>query len=485
MVNERIIRISDLFWYVLSKWKLLILAVVIGALLCGGYRYVSAGKQTASASSRTAKTAQTDGLAAYDHEAVMLFFRYLALAEEQMEYIRTAEFMQIDPYHADVSGASFFIRSEKADETDAVLAAYLPVLSGLEGEYGELFSYSLEKGFSGYSSADTQPEISVLDQKETDSGILTVKIFGADEASCTERIKAIEDRILAAAAEANSNGGSNTIVQVGKYTTNVYSPELLQLQKTAADTLYQMVNYMNNVQKAFSSDATDYVSDLTANGEIPDIAALVSDETQEDETEQEAAAPAKTSSSKAVKVLVKGAVLGGAALLILAVVLLCAYYILSKKLRFEDDIHGLFGIPCLGVAKDPSRKEKTGPDRAIEKRRYLIRGLKKETPDILAANIALAAKNSGWNTLYVTGTVFGEAEKQLAETLKELLGQKGIELKTGAPLLESAAQIEEMGETGNTVLIERASGSLRPNIAGKLAFCRESGVPVLGMIVLA
>ena len=36
MVNERIIRISDLFWFVISKWKLLILFAVIGALVCGG-----------------------------------------------------------------------------------------------------------------------------------------------------------------------------------------------------------------------------------------------------------------------------------------------------------------------------------------------------------------------------------------------------------------------------------------------------------------
>lgn len=485
MGSERVIRISDLFWYILSKWKLLILAVVIGALLCGGYKYASAGRRSASGSSQeSSKSAASDGLGSYDHAAANLFFRYLALTEEQMEYIRTAEFMQIDPYHADVSSASFSIRCEKEEDTDAVLEAYVSVLAEKTAQYGELVSYSVEKGYSNYYAPANEIETAVFEQSDARSGIISVKIFGADETACRDRIQEISDGILSSAADIASRISDHTIQQVGEYTAKVSSPELLQLQKNAADTLYQMTNYMNNIQKSFSADATDYVNDMTAKGAIPDIVELAAGNTEE-KTETAQAAPVVRSGAKAKKALMKGAFLGGAGLLILAVILLCLYYILSGKLRFEDDINSLFGVSCLGIVSDPSKKKKTGIDRAIEEKRYRIRGLRKDTAEIIAANLELAGKTAGAQTLYATGTVFGEKEKQLAEELKTLLQGKGLDLIVGEPLLADAASIGEMGKTGRTVLIETADATGRTDLAGKLAFCRENQIDTLGMVILA
>lgn len=470
MVNERIIRISDLFWFVISKWKLLILFAVIGALVCGGYKMVTNNKNISEKKDTAVTTSEpsADSLSSYDRQAAEVFLQYYALSRKQSEYIESSELMQIDPYHAGESGISFAVICEEEEETGAVLEAYCALLSGLEGEYGELVSFSTESGYSGDSSVLPEETVSVTPFASR-SGLIRIKAFGTDTASSAEKIEKIRAEILGAYNNISDSDGIHTLAEAGSYTTTVNSQELILLQKKAEDTLYSMTTSMNNIQKTLSDEALDYIEKTIAyrNSSM--------DEPVKQTTE-------KKSGVRGKKAAIKAAVLGAVAAFLLAAILLALYYVFSGKLRAEDDVAALFMSPRLGIT-GRNRRKKNALDRAISDKRLKIRGLAPESDEVIAANIHLRAKSAGAKQVYLTGSEFGEKEKQFAAVLRELLLEKGLEATVGSQMMSDASAIEELGNVGCAVFIENADHALRSNIAGEIRYCRERSIKDLGIIV--
>ncbi len=468
MVQDRVVKSSDLFWFLVSRWKWLVAALVIGALVLGGYKAVSAGRQTAPSKA----AGKAESFSSFDQAAVSLYLEYLILADAQREYVQNAEVMQLDPNNAYESGVSLLV-SGGEDDVKSALSTCADILQGAEEQYSGRMVFSVSGSVEEDSKEKKTDEIRISQTEELSSGIVRIRVYGEEAASCEAEVSEVKDRILSAGISSSAQ-----ITETGAYTSGTEGQELFQLQKQAVDNLYSMTNSMNNIQKTFSEDALSFVTKTMAAGDPQAVReALQTVKSRTGET------PAKTTSSGtklSKRSLIRYGILGAGAGLIAMAVLLALYYVFSGKLRREDDTAELFLVPCLGKAADPAGRKKTGPDRAISRKWHGS----EDSPEVIAANICLSAKNAGITELYATGTVFGEPEKQFAGQLKELLEKKGIALHAGERLLADAASVEKMASTGAALLIERPGRTSRTAVGNGLRYCRENSIRALGLVLL-
>ena len=494
---ERETGITDLFWYVVSKWRLLILALVIGALAAACFSYIRTGKVTVIEEEKeeeglTAETVTINDLDSYDMAALNLYFQYLELVKNQTDYVTKTEFMKIDPYNARISSASYYVKCLDASNLGGVLEAYMNVCRELNSEYGELFEFNIDKDSEGYevASDETETEEEISGSSLSGNGIIHITLYANDEKTAQERAKAVEDALASRAETISKEVSPHVLEKIGFYNSRIRSSYLLNKQKSATDSLNSLTNSLNNVKKTFSVNAALYAEKVVNDPAIEDYSDIILSAADKTEIDKSTSSGTKTkvkqpSKSLKKRISKKLMVLGALLLAVIAAILLAIYYLLSRKLRPEDDITRIYGLPSFGLLRDPKRKKRTALDRFIEAKRFRrVNALEGETAEeMLAANIELGAKAAGAKTVYATGTIFGTKEKEWISKAVQLLQDKGITLIAGEPVLENAQALEQMGNSDCTVILEQAGKSDRLQSARLIHFCKERGIAPIGMAV--
>lgn len=476
MNQDREIRLRDLLLFLLSKWKLLIIAIIIGALagvLCTGFF----AKESDS-------TVTADDLDSYDITAINLYFRYLALANDQLDFIKNAELMQLDPYDCSASSISYYVKCSDASTLGGVLEAYTEVLREMNSEYGDLLSYNVSKDSEGYvtdTTSETQTEAQMFGM--SGNGIIRITLYGKDADSAQEKAEAVGARLVNSEGTISDVVAKNTIEPIGSYSGKVNTSTILSKQKSASDTLYSMTNNMNNVKKTFSSKASTFAEKLIDSGRIKDYSSFELDKYYNDKKEE--TKEKGFFERYGTRTIAKMAAMGAVIALAVLIVILILYYALSRKLRVEDCQMGLYGVPCFGIINDPNKK-RLGIDKKIRAalHRYVDTFEEDAAADIMAAKIRLCAEREKTTSVYATGSVFMRKEEQFAEKMKKILEEKGIKLIVGRKIFSDALTIDEMGAAGSVILIEEEGLSTRTEIEKNITYCKEQSIKPFGIIIM-
>ena len=439
------INMKDLFFHVLYRWRSLLIAALIGALLAGGYQYLSVRKSRASGKQSEAEQTYQAQLQEYQEQKAVwqdqidLYTRRL---REEDDYAVHSPYMRLNPQRVWTSVVQYQVRAEQpsgdvlpaADPADSVLPVYLSPFSG-EGDMQEL------AGIYGTDRPEYAGEMVSVTADATFNTV-TVTAFGETEEAARKAGEFVNGRLEALHAGAAGDIAPHQLVRISG---DVRPGENTDVFTKQSEVLLQM----DYSQKRLIT-AQDQTEDLKK---------------------------PKKSGSRIPKMALLGLILGAAALFLFY----AARYAMSGRLNDSRDLTEQYGLPLFGeFRKSGSVHGGRGPDRLLEK---WERG--RNRPDdakVFDDIAALIAEHDKTDRLLLVSTLPEERLVPVREALSERLPDTDLEIR--ADFLKDSKALSEASGSESVILVEEKQVSRRGAVGRMAEMLMISKVNVIGAIVL-
>lgn len=502
MVETREILLRDIFWYIISKWKVLVIVVVAGLLLGGGYSLVqpqNISEEPKKSSSKGFETVESvlqsvedlpyeEGsiklyslLSDADIDTINVYNYYRSLYDSQESFINNSELMKLDPYNSYIGQYLYIIKSSSYEKLDSVLTAYKTKLDELKEKYGTTYSVSSElHDVNAFNKVEAEIDIDV-DYNEKPSATLLTMVYGNSQNDCIKKLQEINSHLKTIKDNLDSKVLPHSLEKIVENNYRITDSTILDIQKNSIDTLNSINNSISNIYKSLSVEAQAYIDYLNTN-EINYTPFEIDEEINNSDVTDDISNNINTVNERDYKWIIIGAL--GA--LIIAIIILIVIYLTSNRIRYEDNFEKLFKVPCFGLTSLYSNRKMPWLDRLIHKARYKNKRIINNTDavEIIAANIVLSANNNGINKIYATGTFFDESISVFANDISDALKKKGIDMVVGDSLFSCAKEIEIIGELKNIVLFEKTKVSTVSNITKMIKISDGFGVNTLGTVIV-
>ena len=409
---EREISLRDLFFHILYKWRSILAAALIGAILLGGYTYF--GNRSKTSKEASSITVEDDGSLTGDlrQDSTDASDRiYRQLLQEMTNYCNDSVVMQVDPYAVWKATAVYSVISGDAESLAARIAATYPSLI--------CESINMEQLKKIYGDIDPQYiREAVIAEYIPETGSFTVKTIGLTEKMAIESLAYFDDMVGKISQADIQRNGAHTVVRISGETTQSFDSDVLARQM---DTLKNMTAYYKTVF------ADDKASGGTVSGQTKRAGAQ---------------------KSRIIRFVIIGFVAG-------AVFMICLYgvlYLLRGKLRKSGEITDQFGVPVFGqLNHSRARHSGKGLDGLIEK--WEFRKTKTDREVVLDSASALIRERGGESGVLLTGTLSAEKIQGTANSLKELLGYS-VQLAVEGAFLKNSQVVAEAAGLGSTATRE-------------------------------
>lgn len=473
-IAEREINVIDMFWAVCLKWRQILLWAVVFAILAGGMSYLKNAR--AAAAPKEEKLLEDFELNKEEKKNADAYLEYKQMYGEQVAYNSNAALMRLNADGFYRGTVSYFVNNHY--EVEYPLINKANNIGSLVEAYMTLFG--AEEFYAGLQEImdDGETEISYLEEliecENNNGSVLTIYVCGADEQSCRALMELVKETVQAGKADISKNIEDHDITMIRDVCDYISDAELLRYQQ---DNLSKLSTYklnLENMKTKMTDTELSYVNAYDKNREQEEQA----EETGEAETEKTAVRISK-------KLIAFGFVGGGA----LAFAIFAMFYLLSAKLRLEDNFEKTYGVKLLGnvvLQKETKKKWFGFIDRFLDRMRHLNKHYFSEDESIsmIAASIKIGAKKQNAAKVYVTGAAMGKEETSLIEKIKRELEKTNVELISGKPILYDAEALEQSAEAGYVVLVEHAGVSLYTEVGQEIEVCEHQGMHVLGAVVV-
>ena len=498
---EKEINLKELLFYCLKKWRSIVAAMVVLAVLAGAYKYLSAVRSNQAKLENQAKEEEKDGKDKVEdildesedviNELKAEHYRLvIAQSEEALErqkdYLDNSAIMKLDGNHLQTGTLIFCMdfREGDSDALDALVAAYQAYVAD-----GRL-ARELEKAGGDISTAELQKLISFSDDKSTvrlqSSGtnavgksmgelqlklagqhVFQVRMFAPDEKLCQKYLETAENAILAYGEELRQ--------EVAQHGIKVLSSSRSE-QMSAAISDYQsqlLTEYRNAV------DNLNILQTTLKQMEEPE------EELEEEEEPEEEDAPLvlENPGRSGVKFAVVGLVLGA----FLGAFVWMLVYIMSSRLQSVDSFEEEFGMKLVARVSSQTREGKWFGfvDRWIQRMEEGAFGNIpfEEQMKIASANVkATLAKNEDLKKVMLAGTIAGkDAEAMCAQLAGDV---EGITFSDYKQVVFCAADLEELAAYDGVLFLEKKGVSVSELIRQERELAKCRNVAVLGAVVV-
>lgn len=481
---EKEISLIELMFYCLKKWRWIVAAMLVMAVLAGGYKYRATVKDNA-AKREAELNSDIKGENQKKEVVTNPNIEYYELAidntqqnlDTMKDYIDNSVIMNLDAYHLNTGILSFYINADNANDAmlGNLMAAYKTFATdGRLAEALQAAGSKMETSEVQYLIKFDTEELSATEQNANGDATSTVLIAGSQKKPTVFQVQ----------ITAENEKKCKTYIEAAEKAFNEYSQELqgkisaheLELLSTAQteridrDIESYQTNVLYNYNNQFSSLKT-MQSDLKTLKEQEGETIVIGNEVAY-------ASPA----TAAVKYAIVGLVLGA----FLAAFVLVAIFLMSGRLESTDGFREEYGMPLLGqVTKQDGKKRIFG---FIDK--WLVRLQEgayadityEEQVKIAAANLKAAAKEGDLKKIMLAGTIAKEeAEAFRAEFAKEL---DGITLSGYERIVFQASALEELDSYDGVLFLEKQGTSYSKMIKKERALAVNRDVKVLGAVVL-
>lgn len=454
---EREIDLMDLIWCVLKKWRLLMAWALIGTILLGGYSYWKSAQVTRSVEDRAELVSSMDSQDVRTvTEAVNLYRQSVTLEED----IENDPILSMNPYEMAQVTLLFYIDVENiTDGNGAVLRTYN---EDLQVAYqSKVLSDENRTALAGLMQVSPGQISSYVKVEASGTSSLKVTLISDQESVCNNMADYVEETLSNYSDELRQQIGAHELSLISRNTEIGYVSDIdtqrtnrTKSLTTLQDNLDAKVSGLTTAQWAlYNYD----VARIKEGGELSDP-------------------------SVSIKYLVLGLLAGG----FLACVYVALAYILSGKVKTEEELKQLLGMKYVGMIEEDGKKGLFGAvDRWLHRLQYGKGQLKKEQQlKIAAANISLLCAKKDNRQLYITGTgIQVPADGSLAQ-LTELLEKDGIAVSVGGSVLTDADALEEMAKTGQVLLWETIGRSGYEKVRRLITLCKMQNVDVLGAVAV-
>lgn len=486
-MGEREIDLLDMIADILSHWKGILVALLIGAVLMGGLSYaksyLSVQNEQAAVpvvldreSVEEQLTQLEDSLSDGDKATV------LTTVDDEREYLykdkyaQESVYMQLDPLNVAQTELVYGIHAEDETQAQRLGVIYKNVLDNvglynwIEQQTGVAAVYVGE-----LISVDTNLELALgKEDKSVVFGSDTIKVtlIQSDEAACEQLANAVKDYVEQQQKKLMTEAGNHVLVLLSETSGTVMDTDVMEDQISCGDQISDLRSRIASAKAGFTAEQQQYYNLLTW------------EENEETEVDQKDTVEGQTvlaSPSVSKKYVLLGAVLFA----FVYAGILFLMYIFNTKIRVSDELQSLYHIPQIGVVVKDSKKKFILDKWVDDLRHYGKRKFDAEQSMELAfAAVKISAIKNKLSNVCLMGCNLSAGAGNVCESLKAALEKEGIHVIVLDNVLYNAESMEKIDAVTGVVLVEKAGSTLYNEITNELALLKRQDIAVLGGIIV-
>ena len=430
--NNQVIFLKDIIFAVLYRWKIILVAMLIGALLLGGFQFIS-NRNVVTESISTADRYKAEQL------TQQIKVKDQAIAN-QIAYMQKSVLMNLDPYNVHQVSVSFYVHTDYQVLPDADIQIPNSTAALLNAYQALTNDSALTKTLADVTGIDVQyvsELISCESNADSNPGVLTVTILHSDNEKVLLMADAVSDYLDSAEAKLSAQLDAHTLsiisVASGKHT----STQLVTAQRQASDQL-----------TALQTDKTKL------------------------QTELNKISTSTTLPTNPILLAVIGAFLG--AFLVAGIAFVA--HLGSAKVYSGRTLVNHTGVKLIARIGKPRCKNPI--DRWLKKLEGRPAGDFVEQAAVVAAY--LRTRCQAQDNLLLTGDC---AEAQI-EKMAEALRDAGLHVTACGSILRDARAIEALPQATAVVLVEQCKQSVYRHIEQEISTLKDTNTPLLGCVLL-
>ena len=487
-MQTREIDLLDMIADVLSHWRGMIVALVLGAVLLGGVSYTR--------SFRTVQIAQQQEPVVQDEATVQTQLSQLernldaksqavvlTVLDDEKEYdlkktySENSIYMQLNPLQAAQTELIYQVQTADVSMDGQLGALYTSLLNNV-GLYDWVAQQTgIEAGYVGELISAEPVSCLTIPSKEMTLGTNCVKvsILQSDTEACQKLAEAVKAYISEEQKQLNNELGQHVLVLVSETTGSVMNKDLMNDQIKCRNEIASLQSTIAATKADFTEEQKKYYELLTweeaEHSEQPEQPA-------QNVTAEENPVPTPAVSKKYVS-------LGAVLFVFVYAVVICMVYIFNTKLRVSDELQSIYGIPQIGLVVRESCRN-VFLDKWVDSLRHY--GKRKFTAEqsmeLAFAAIKIAAVKNGLNNICLMGCNMSAGADKVCESLKAALEKEQIGVSVLDNVLYDAEAMEKMDAMQGAVLVEKAGSTLYNEVAGELELLKRQDIRVLGGIIV-
>lgn len=480
------IDLIDMMFYMLKKWRGLLVAVALGAILGLAIYAVKDHQQKEVLAQSTAETeTKTDETEAFDESKynidedvkanMELAYQYRQMYRKQLEYNQKSVIMQLDPNVIYTGELKYYLSAGydtglvsvlyQSILSDKDLLTELKTASGLDCDVPymkELINSDISNdNNSSVNINNLLADITDSVASVTRNAFVTYRVVSTSEESCRQMLEVIREKAQQLGEECASNYDEFQAIEVSGAVRKVTDNSYLNLQKSNVD---QLNTYLSNVQKlesALTDEEKEYYCQKYLAREIV---------AQQEDLEEIASSEIET-----VEPVSKGKWLAVGISLGIFVwgIWYALIYLMNSNIKTVSEAQKLSRLPLIGRYQVLS--EKKGIDRFLQHLHLKAAGAGDSVSYIESV---LESLNSG--DVMLSGNLKSQEECTMVETLKEECPQ----LYSGEYLCKSVESLKLAKKVGKEILIISTNKMKRADVERELEICIMQGIQINGIIVV-
>lgn len=485
-MKEREISLVDLIYEILLKWRMIIVFMVIGGLLLGGYSYLQSAKTIEIQKNQNSNTEQVsdekvleqleETLTISEKNNVKAVLEY----EEYSKYYEESILMQIDANNVPTAELIFCI--ETADEKDkkTVVSIYTQLLSR------EITEWLIQSGMESTEATKVVELIYVANDVSNqmdmsisgNKGTICVSVVHLHEEKSRALANQIKEFIFAKKTELETIYGAHEVSLVSESYATVMDTDILNKQRTTMLNVITGNTNADKLKQAFTSNESKYYNLLEkgVNADAP-----------ENTTDDTIAVPEPAVVTTFPSVSIKYVVLGMVLFAFIYVFYVFVAFIINNKLRANDNLSDLFGMVQLGIvpAKENRKKFLGFVDKWIltirnrNKRKFTV----EEAEEIVAVAIKIAMKKSEGKEVCLVGCDVKKQTSDICKNIQYILEKEDVNVKILDNVLYNAEEMDKLETVRYAVLVEKAGSTMYDEVAKELELLERYNINILGGIL--
>lgn len=485
--DEIEINLLDLLYYILRRWRSVLVCAVLLCVLLGGFKVVKGIGTLGSADLKEDQKNYESQLEGYTISKEHLENQIQALTQSiqnKEDYYDHSVLMKLDPKTA-YRGTVTFVVADAGETPAAEINQDLNLainrkLNSVLGSYAALVQNGtiLRDVQNTLQSEPDQKYLAELmyTQMDYQSKLLRITVLGEDKQQVQSISDAIVQGLQNASEQMNASVAAHRLELVSSYVgndaeTSIPIGMIPEDGAITSDASYQ--TSIEELQKSYTNAITDMQDQLLeCNNQLSEL--------------KEPTAPEANTRASVMKEGVKYGVIG---FIVGALFVGFAYalqYLACGKLMNSDELNDRYGILLLGDYYAPMHAQPNRIDRWIDRMHGIT-----EKKQSLESVYALSASNMKAQVsaeknpkLLLLGNAKTQDFEAAANALTEKLATSGIDLIVAGNINESASAIEKLQEAELVVLIEQRGASRQQAIEKELLTLRKLGKKIVGAIVL-
>lgn len=472
------IDLVDLLFYLLKKWRSLIVAIVIGAILGAGLYVVKNHQQQAEQAAQEAELLKNDEDEAFDEKNyniskdtkvnMDIAYQYRQLYNKQLEYNQKSIIMQLDPNEVYAGVLEYYISA--GNNTGLLSELYQSILNDddILEELKDASGFKCDTPYikeliSSSSGDDKATVINVNSNGENveKHSFVTYRVVSTNQKSCEKMLQVLRERVEALRAEYEETYGAYGVSEVSSAISQVTDTTYLNAQRDNVDRLSNYLSTMKNAESNFSDDEKTYYTNKYLAKEYVD-----SDNAEEAKAVLlEEAEPVSKVKWLAIGVILLVVIWGG---------YYVVRYLLDPRVKTVSELQNTYHLPVIGIVQTAANNSK-GLDKMLD---HLYQNTKQK-PDTLEYVVqAINAMQTEKSVLC------GDTEIPEIKKLMEKLSDSCEHMKIGDFISKNIESLEHAKAAGNEILVVRIDKNRRKEIEKEIESCRLQKISMVGVVVV-